>query len=122
MRNKASSLALAMLFVGAGIWAQSPPTETQKLYAEIAGTYDFEFGGQAMAIVFIVKDGKLFGAPEGLTPEEILPVKDKPLCFEVTPAGAPQLYEMEFKRNDEKVIDSCIIKVQGAEYPGKKRI
>jgi hypothetical protein len=74
-----------------------------------------------MTVNFFEKDGKLFGAPVGETPEEILPVKDSPLNFEVTPAGSGQLYELEFFRNDKSVIDRCTIKTQGMEIPGKKR-
>jgi hypothetical protein len=121
MMKKAAGLTLALLFVWAGIWGQDKPVDTKKLYNEIAGTYDCEFNGQVMVVIFFEKDGKLFGAPENETPEEILPVKDKPLFFEVTPAGSGELYELEFKRNEQKVIDSCVIKVQGMEILGKKR-
>jgi len=102
--------------------AQEKPVDKKALYNEIAGNYDFDIQGQTMTINFFEKDGKLFGAPVGETPEEILPVQGNPLKFQVTPAGSGQLYELEFVRNDKKVIDKCILLSMGMVMEGKKQI
>jgi hypothetical protein len=115
------SLILMSSAVSAGSQAQDKPADTKKILGEIAGDYDFEFQGQVMVINFFEKDGKLFGAPVGETPDEILPVKGSLLKFEVTPASTGQLYELEFVRNEKGVIDKCVLKTMGAEITGIKR-
>jgi len=118
-------IGLSLIFLSAtvfgGTQAQDKPDEAKKILAEIAGDYDFEFQGQMMTINFFEKDGKLFGAPVGETPDEILPVKGSPLKFEVTPSASGQLYELEFVRNEKGVIDKCVIKTMGTELTGIKR-
>ena len=128
--KKLAVLTALTAFICAGLWAQAQtaqtpaptkPVDTKKLYNEIAGDYDFDFQGQMMTVNFFEKDAKLFGAPEGEAPEEILPVQGSQLKFEVTPAGNGQLYELEFFRNDKGAIDRCTIKTAGMEIPGTKR-
>jgi hypothetical protein len=116
------SLILLSAAVQAGSPTQDKPVDTKKILQEIAGDYDFEFQGQAMLINFFERDGKLFGAPVGETPEEILPVKGSLLKFEVTPGGGGQLYELEFVRNEKGVIDKCVLKTMGSEMIGIKRV
>ncbi len=124
-KRLALALALSLVFVSAaayaGLQAQAKPDEAKKILGEIAGDYDFDFQGQVMLINFFEKDGKLYGAPVGETPEEILPVKGSLLKFEVTPSNVGQLYELEFVRNEKGVIDKCIIKTMGMELTGIKR-
>lgn len=119
-------VGLALILISAAVYAgsqtQDKPVDTKKLYAEIAGDYDFDFQGQAMLINVFERDGKLFGAPVGETPEEMLPVKGSLLKFEVTPSGGGQLYELEFVRNEKNVIDKCIVKTMGGEMIGIKRV
>ena len=116
------TLILISAAVPAGSQTQDKPVDTKKILEEIAGDYDFDFQGQAMLINFFEKDGKLFGAPVGETPEEILPVKGSLLKFEVTPGGGGQLYELEFVRNEKGVIDKCSLKTAGMEMIGIKRV
>jgi len=104
-----------------GLWAQDKPVDTKKLYNEIAGNYEFQPEGQIMVINFFEKDGKLYGAPVGETPEEILPVKGSPLKFEVFVSANGQLYQLEFVRNEKDVIDKCIMRVGGMEIVGIKK-
>jgi len=104
-----------------GLWAQDKPVDTKKLYNEIAGNYEFQAEGQIMVINFFEKDGKLYGAPVGETPEEILPVKGSPLKFEVFVSANGQLYQLEFVRNEKDVIDKCILRVGGMEIAGIKK-
>lgn len=104
-----------------GLWAQDKPIDTKKLYNEIAGNYELQAEGQIMVISFFEKDGKLYGAPVGETPEEILPVKGSPLKFEVFVSANGQLYQLEFIRNEKDVIDKCILRVGGMEIAGIKK-
>jgi hypothetical protein len=103
-----------------GLWAQDKPVDPIKLYQEIAGDYEFQMDTQSMIVNFFEKDGKLFGAPPGETAEEIVPVKDSPLKFEVVISGNGQLYQLEFVRNEKKVIDRCIMRAGGMEMVGVK--
>jgi hypothetical protein len=118
-------IGLSLIFLSAavcaGSLAQDKPADTKKILEEIAGDYDFESEGQSMVINFFEKDGKLFGAPVGDTPEEILAVKGSLLKFEVTPASTGQLYELEFVRNEKGVIDKCVLKTMGMEITLIKR-
>ena len=123
------ALALAAILVSAASPAFALPQEKaksvdmNKIYAEIAGDYDFDAQGQLMTITFFVREGKLFGAPQGEQEEELLPVKgDNPLKFEVTVASNGQFYELEFGRDEKGQIDKCAIKTQGMELVGKKKI
>ena len=96
------------------------PEDVKKILQEIAGDYDFDFQGQLMTISFIEKDGILYGAPVGETPEVMQPAADSPLKFTASPNG--QLFELEFFRNDKKVIDKCVVKAMGMEILGAKKI
>lgn len=113
----------AALMLGGGLPAQDTkpePVDAKKLYQEIAGDYEFMVDTQSLIVNFFEKDGKLYGAPPGDTPEEILPVKDSPLKFEVVVSTNGQLYQLEFVRNEKKVIDKCIMRVSGLEVIGLK--
>jgi hypothetical protein len=121
LRTTAALLALACfaaLAVPAA--AQDKPVDMKKLLAEIAGDYDFSFQGQSLLVGFFESDGKLFGAPPGETPEEIHPVEGKPLCFDVTLAANGDYYELQFVRNDQGVIDKCVMTAQGMVIEGYK--
>jgi len=109
---------LAALAVPAA--AQDKPVDMKKLIAEIVGDYDFSFQGESMIIQFTERDGKLFAAPVGETPEEIKPVEGKSLFFDITVAANGQYYEMQFVRNDKGVIDKCIMSVMGQTVEGMK--
>ena len=114
------SLAAVIIFCGR-LWAQDKPDDPKKLYLEIAGDYEFQMDSQSLIVNFFEKDGKLFGAPPGETAEELVPVKDSPLKFEVVVSTNGQLYQLEFVRNEKKVIDKCIMRVGGMEIVGTKR-
>jgi hypothetical protein len=96
------------------------PVDTKKLYAEIAGDYDFLVEGQSMIVNFFERDGSLYGAPPGETPELLVPVKDNPLKFEVTVAESGAFFALEFARNDKGEIDKCLLKTEGIEATGTK--
>jgi hypothetical protein len=100
--------------------AKDKPVDMKKLIAEIVGDYNFDFQGESLLVQFIEQDGKLFGAPPGETPEEIHPVEGKPLSFDVTVAASSEYYLLEFVRNDQGVIDKCVMSVQGMVLEGYK--
>ena len=100
--------------------AKDKPVDMKKLVAEIIGDYEFSAEGQTLLVQFTEADGKLFGAPPGETPEEIKPVEGKPLCFGVTVSTNGQYYELQFVRNDQGVIDKCIMTVMGLVIEGYK--
>ena len=115
--------AAVALSLGGHLWAQAQkpePIDTKKLYQEIAGDYEFTMDTQSLLVNFFEKDGKLFGAPPGDTPEEILPVKDSPLKFEVTVSTNGQYYQLQFVRNENKIIDKCLMNAMGMEIVGLK--
>jgi hypothetical protein len=123
----AAVLIAAPLLCAAAAFAQAPVPQTQavdvqKLYAEIAGEYTFDMGGQTQVIVFAVKDGELWGAPVDEPQEKLVPVKDKPLSFEVTVSSNGNFFELEFVRNDKGVIFKCVLNAQGMTIEGLKTI
>jgi hypothetical protein len=102
--------------------AQAKPEDKLKLYAEIAGEYTFDMGGQTQVIQFAVKDGELWGAPVDEPQEKLVPVKDKPLNFEVTVSSNGNFFQLEFVRNDKGVIFKCVLSTQGQTIEGLKTI
>jgi hypothetical protein len=117
----AALVAIACLSViAAPAAAQDKPVDMKKLLAEIVGDYDFVFNGESLVVQFTEQDGKLFGAPPGETAEEILPVKGKPLAFDVTVAANGEYYELQFVRNEKGVIDKCVMSVMGMVVEGIK--
>jgi hypothetical protein len=119
----AALAAAAALGLGGGLWAQetkAEPVDSKKLYQEIAGDYEFTIDTQTLIVNFFEKDGKLYGAPPGEMPEELIPVKDAPLKFEVVVSTNGQLYQLQFVRNENKIIDKCIMNAMGMEVVGLK--
>jgi hypothetical protein len=102
--------------------APAKPEDKAKIYAEIAGEYTFEMGGQTQVITFAVKDGSLYGAPANETQELLVPVKDKPLNFEVTVSSNGNFFQLEFVRNDKGVIFKCVLSTEGMTVDGIKTI
>ena len=92
-----------------------------KLYAEIAGDYEFDLEGQVTIITFLVEDGALFGTQEGNPepPTSLDPVEGKELAFEATNEGG-QFYEISFSRDEDGKITKCLIITQGMEIEGVK--
>lgn len=116
-----SSLALVLFISNAASFAQEK-TGTKKLYAEIAGDYEFDVQGQITVITFFVKDGVLMGRDsdddEG-TPLE--PVEGKELAFEATSAEG-QFFEITFSRDESGKITKCLLATMGMEFEGVKII
>jgi hypothetical protein len=114
-----SSLTLVLFIFNAASFAQEK-TDTEKLYAEIAGDYEFEFEGQVDVLTFFVKDGVLMGRDsdddEG-TPLE--PVEGKELGFEAT-SEEGQIFEITFSRDENGKITQCLLVATGMEIKGVK--
>jgi hypothetical protein len=123
----ALAAVIALAFLAAPVAAQAAaqmaakdkPVDMKKLLAEIVGDYEFSIQTETLMVQFIEQDGKLFGAPPGETPEEIHPMEGKPLCFDVTVTGG-EYYELQFVRNDQGVIDKCVMSVMGMVVEGYK--
>jgi hypothetical protein len=128
MKKAALILALCLLAEGSGLRTQArtgpiqKPIDQEKLYAEIAGEYEFVSASvpETLIVKFFVVLGELYGAPPGEEPEVLNPVKGQPLRFEVVVGGGDASFSLEFVRNDRGEIDKCILKTEGIEAVGKK--
>jgi hypothetical protein len=95
-------------------------TDTEKLYAEIAGDYEFEYEGQSAIISFFVKDGVLMGKDSEYDPGTPLElVEGKELEFTAT-AEDGQLFEIKFSRDESGKITKCLLISVGMEIEGVK--
>ena len=114
-----SSLALALFICHVAAFAQEK-TDTAKLFAEIAGDYEFEFEGQVDVITFYVEDGVLMGRDsddDRGTPLE--PAEGQEMGFEVTTEEG-QFIEIIFSRDENGKITQCTLKTMGMEIQGVK--
>ncbi len=116
--------ALALLAVcfllplGAGAQAQA---DAQKVYADVAGTYEFIYEGQSLVIVFHVQDGKLYGREESDDEEvEIKLVDLAALKFETTVQSTGQYYEIGFARDEAGKVTKCRLATGGIEIDGTR--
>lgn len=108
----------ALLFLNGTATGQQQ-TDTAKLYAEIAGDYEFVWDMDTRTISFWLEDGKLMGGPPGETPEELIPVEGDDLKFTVTiPSG--EEYTLTFIRNDAGKIAHCLMETSMGETQGDK--
>jgi hypothetical protein len=121
IRASATAL-LALACLAASAVAQDKPVDMKKLIADIIGDYEFSIQGESMIVQFTEQNGKIFGAPVGEAPEELIAVEGKPLCFSVTVAENGQYYELQFVRNDKGVIDKCVMNAMGMTVEGMKII
>lgn len=125
--GKATAVVALLLVIG--FWAGAPFAGTQeaastKLYQEIAGKYQFGFEGEYMTIAFWEKEGKLYGAPEGMEEvdyAEVTPVEIKELKFEAT-SNDGQYFEINFARGESGKIDKCVLISDGLEIEGTRII
>lgn len=103
-------LALLLSFFGGTSVAQEKKIDTEKLYNEIAGSYEFAYEGQSMVFVVILEDGNLKVAPEGEVPDTMQPVEGKEMTFiAYSPTGDE--YEFKFARDDEGKITTCTVNI-----------
>ena len=94
--------------------------DTEKLYKEISGRYEFDVDGQLTILDFYVKDGSLYGTSEGDNEEvDIDPVDLEKMSFEATDMDG-DFYEITFSRDEDKKITKCVILTEGMELEGIK--
>jgi hypothetical protein len=94
--------------------------DTEKLYKEISGTYEFNADGQIIILTFFVKDGSLYATAEDDDEEvNIEPVELENLSFEATDMDG-QYYEIKFARDEDKKITTCVILTEGMEIKGTR--
>ncbi len=95
--------------------------DVQKIYADVAGTYEFVYEGQSLVIVFLVREGKLYGREESESEEvEIKSLDLEKLKFEATVQSTGQYYEIGFSRDDEGKVTQCRLITAGIEIEGKR--
>ena len=126
MKLRTTTIAAVVLAMMAGVsglnaLTQEQTVDTAKLFAEIAGDYDFAFEDQFMTIAFWVDGEKLFGAPRGQEDDyaEIVPVDPLNLKFEATTSSG-QYFEISFVRDEDGNICKCILTTQGIELEGSR--
>ena len=110
-------LTLALFVLGASLFAYVQDAE--KKYAHLVGDYEFDMQGQVQVVKFWVEEGKLWGAPEGETPEELEPVEGEDLKFEINTTDG-QFMELEFVKDDSGKVTKCIVMMMGMEMEGIK--
>jgi hypothetical protein len=112
-------ICFALVLFGLNISSFSQ--DKAKLYAEIAGVYEYEYQGQVVTIVYSVEDGALYGNTEGNPepPSLLEPVEGKELEFTAT-GDDGNLYEISFSRDEEGKITKSLLTTQGMEIVGIK--
>ncbi len=94
--------------------------DSEKLYAEIAGDYEFDYMGDTGIITFFVKDGVLMGRDnvqdEG-TP--LVPVEGKDLEFTAT-SDEGEVFTIVFSRDESGNITKCNLATADMELSGVK--
>lgn len=124
-KNTQRSIVVFVCFalVMFGLNISSLAQDKAKLYADIAGDYEFTVEGQVLIITFLVEDGALFGTQEDDPdpPTPIVPVEGKELEFEATNENG-DFFEFIFSRGEEGKITNCLLITQGMELEGIKII
>lgn len=112
-------ICFALVLFGLNI--SSFTQDKAKLYAEIAGNYQYEFEGQVINIIYSVEDGVLYGNTEGNPepPSLLEPVEGKELEFTAT-GDDGNLYVINFSRDEEGKITKSLLSTQGIEIEGIK--
>lgn len=101
--------------------ASQAQEDAQKVYADVAGTYEFINEGQSLIIVFHVMDGKLYGREESDDEDvEIKPVDLAALKFEATVQSTGQYYEIGFSRDEAGKVTKCRLATGGLEIDGAR--
>lgn len=114
-------LTFLLSVFGGMSFAQEKKMDTEKLYNEIAGSFEFEHEGQYVVFEFTVEDGNLMGAPEGEVPDVLQPVEDKDMTFVgFDPDGTE--FQFKFARDDEGKLNKCtvIVPAAGIEVEGAR--
>lgn len=114
-----AAICMVLLFVFSCGTAFSLGEDLAKKYAPIIGTYEFHMEADVMTIKFWVEDEKLWGAPEGETPAEIVPMEGEEWKFEATTDDG-QYFIISFIKDESGKFDKCIIEAMGMELEGTR--
>ncbi len=125
-------LIAAALLAPAAAAQTAPPTQAQgqklvdtaKLFAEIAGAYEYTIPqGETMIVGFWVENGKLYGAPQGQESDfaELIKQESEKILFQATTQGG-QTFMIEFVRGESGKFEKSILRnaEQGLEVVGLK--
>ena len=114
-------LLLAVVLFFPSLSSSQEKAEAQKIYADVAGTYEFSFEGQSLILIFFVKDGLLYGK-EQMDPEdvEIKPLDLERLKFEATVQSNGRYYEIGFIRDEGGKVNKCHLSTEGMELDGAR--
>jgi hypothetical protein len=119
-------LAPVLFILAAGLFFSSPSisqekTDAQKIYADVAGTYEFPHEGQMLILIFFVKDNLLYGKEQWDSEDvEIKPLDLEKLKFEATVQSNGSHYEIEFIRDEEGKVNKCHLSTAGIELDGER--
>jgi hypothetical protein len=114
------SCLVFMLLVCHAIFFAQEKTDTAKLYAEIAGDYEFDMEGEVTVLTFFVRDGVLLGKAVGDSDEEevtLEPVEGKEMGFTTTNSQG-MFIELTFSRDENGKITKCLVNAVGMEIEG----
>lgn len=114
-----AAICMVLLFVFSCGTAFSLSEDPAKKYAPIIGTYEFHMEADVMTIKFWVEDEKLWGAPEGETPAEIVPMEGEEWKFEAT-TDEGEYFIISFIKDESGKFDKCIIEAMGMELEGTR--
>jgi len=124
--RKAMTQAPALFLLAAGLFCPSlasaqEKADAQKVYADVAGTYEFSYEGQPLLITFVLHDGRLYGTEESGGEEAELKLLDlEKLKFETTVQSTGQYYEIGFTRDEAGKINKCQLSSSGIVIDGTR--
>jgi hypothetical protein len=119
-------LAPVLFILAAGLFLPSPSisqekADAQKIYADVAGTYEFPYEGQMLILIFFVKDNLLYGKEQWDSEDvEIKPLDLENLKFEATVQSNGSHYEIGFVRDGEGKVNKCHLSTAGTELDGER--
>lgn len=119
--QKSIFIFICFALVVFGLNVSSFSQDKAKLYAEIAGVYEYEYEGQVVTIIYTVEDGALYGNTEGNPepPSLLEPVEGKELEFTAIGDDGNE-YVISFSRDEEGKITRSHLSTQGIEIKGIK--
>ena len=95
--------------------------DVQKVYADVAGTYEFPYEGQTLVLIFFVKDNLLYGKEQGDSEDvEVKPLDLETLKFEATVQGTGSYYEIGFSRDEAGKVNKCQLTTSGIVIDGTR--
>jgi hypothetical protein len=112
---------LAACLVAPLVAGAQAAADAQKIYADVAGTYEFSYEGQILVVHFYVRDGRLYGAEASDSGEaEIKPLDLEKLKFETTVPSSGQYYEIGFGRDETGKVSKCQLISSGIVIDGTR--